>query len=867
MLANNNHRITDKLAWRSMKGKKGRYRVIAFAVFLSAFMLFSVLTVGAAYVKMKHVQDIRITGGDMDMVLMGGFTQEQFRLCKSSELIRTAGASSYAGYVEHTPWDDTPNVGLLWADKTCWEELKAPAREKMEGIYPQAENEILVTRKALEKCGAGDLDIGDRFTFTYANVWRGDENAESRTEEFVICGIWEGYTDQDAFYVSKSLFDKCGSPLEEIGQISLKFADFYVPESDKDQLREALKLEKQQMLMNTSVSEGGGEILLGLLGLVLITMLSAYLLIYNILYLSVSESTRYFGLLQTIGMTRRQVKSMLKKQMLLTGGAGLGGGILCGTAVSFGLVPAVVRSFGIRHVAVKPVFHPLIFLLTVLIGSGTVYIGGRKPLKLMADISPIEALGYQGIKPVKPGRRRRKGRESGTEGRKSRTESRKSDMENWKSRRGGFLWRTAKNQLIKDKKRTVMVILSMAVSLSVFLCLVTLIVSQGPRTIYSNYMNTDLTIINDTLRTEEESEWAQIMDLDFVDELRESEGIKEVHPLLRQKIIIPWEPEFTDKWMREFYDAWVVGVDYEDIVEEYKADPQKYYSFIKGIDEAELDYLNSTLEEPVDKTAFLKGETCLIYRNSLMLDEEDFSEENIKSTELELAFSDKPEETLAFKIAGFTDDVYYSDIDNGLPMVIVSNQWLEEKASEPHVSKINIQYEKEYDKQAEELVLSRMNSGPHSRDFSYESRIEGMENLKKAQGNMMGVGIGIVLILAFIGIMNYINTVFGNVANRQTAFSIMESVGMTEKQVKGLLMREGLIYAAGVLLVTGTAGFGVTYLCYQALNYMQIPFQVPVCPVLSAAAVTGLVCLIIPLISYRLVAKGRPLVERIRKFD
>lgn len=840
MVANNNGKITDKLARRSMKGKKGRFAVIAFAVFLSSFMIFSVLTVGITYVKMKHVQDIRVTGGDIDAVLLGGYTEKQLETCRKSGLVRLAGGSSYAGYVVSTPWDETPNVGLLWADKTCWEELGAPAREKMEGIYPQAEKEILVTRKALESCGAGNLEIGDTLPFTYANGWKSEEGEESRTDEFVICGIWEGYTEQENFYISKAFFEKYGSPLEEMGQIDLKFRDFYVSEADKEQLKKELQLEKQQRLMFTSVSEGAGEIMLGLLGLVLITALSACLLIYNILYLSVSGSTRYFGLLQTIGMTQRQVKAVVKKQMLLTGGAGLAGGILFGAFVSFGLVPSVVRSFGVRQVSVRPVFHPLVFLLTVVISAGTVYIGSRKPVRLMASISPIQALGYRDIGAGKPAK---------------------------KSRRGSLLWRMAKEQLFKEKKRTAMVVLSLAVSLSVFLCLVTLIVSQGPRTYYSNFMDTDMALVNDTLRTEEESKWTQIMDADFVERLRENEKIKEVHPLLRQKIMVPWEPEFTDPWMREFYDTWVAGVDYDEIVEEYKADPQKYYSFIKGIDETEFDFLNSGLEEPMDKQEFLKGDTCIIYRNGLVLDGAGFNEESLKGTEVRLAFSEKPENSFVFKIAGFTDDNYYSDMNSGTPIVIVSNAWLEKAGADPYVSKVNIQYEKEYDRQAEQAVLDSINESSHRKDFSYVSRIESMENLKKAQGNMMEVGIGIVLILAFIGIMNYINTVFGNVANRQSTFSIMESVGMTEKQVKGLLLREGLLYVVGVLLVTGTVGLGVTYACYQALNYMQIPFEIPAAPVLAAAMVLWMVCVTVPLLSYRMLTKGRPLVERIRKFE
>ena len=45
------------------------------------------------------------------------------------------------------------------------------------------------------------------------------------------------------------------------------------------------------------------QILCGIAGLIFVTCLCAYLLIYNIQYLSVAGNIRYYGMLQPIGMT------------------------------------------------------------------------------------------------------------------------------------------------------------------------------------------------------------------------------------------------------------------------------------------------------------------------------------------------------------------------------------------------------------------------------------------------------------------------------------------------------------------------------------------------------------------------------------
>ena len=81
--------------------------------------------------------------------------------------------------------------------------------------------------------------------------------------------------------------------------------------------------------------------------MIAVTCLCAYLLIYNIMYLSVAGKVRYYGLLQTVGMTEKQIKRMMKKQMLLIGSAGTVLGCLSGGLVSFFLIPVVVKSLGI----------------------------------------------------------------------------------------------------------------------------------------------------------------------------------------------------------------------------------------------------------------------------------------------------------------------------------------------------------------------------------------------------------------------------------------------------------------------------------------------------------------------------------------
>lgn len=828
MLENNNKKVITRMAKRSLKSNRRKNLIIGVAILLSAFMLFTILTVGSTFFEMQDIQNLRMQGDDSDAYIYGGFTKEQKEQCEKNPDISVVGVSGIAGWAEKTKADDTLNTAFIWADETQWNILKKPAMEWMEGSYPQAENELMVTKAALEDCGLGNLNVGDSFTITYG------DHLGSHTKEFAISGMWGGYGDQKIFYVSEAFFKQSGFSLEDYGRgfLWLKFASPIVTEETQQEFEDSLELGKKQRLLFTADSAQSVQILAGMAGLVLITCLSAYLLIYNILYLSVSGNIRYYGLLQTVGMTGRQVRHLMQKQMLLLGAIGIGLGVLLGMATSFFLIPVSVKALGIQQNDVQIAFHPGIFFLSILITGVTIYIGNRKPTKMATEVSPIEALGYSSI-----------------------SEKQKAH----KMRRGKLIGRMAREQLSKDKKKTVVVVLSLATALSVFLCLITLIESQGARTFASSHMDSDMVILDDTTKKEEQSAWKRILDTELLSEITDNEAIKELHPVMSEHIIVPWEPDFAELWMKKFYEVWM-NISYEgDVKAEYQQHPEKFYSFFTGIDQAEFEALNDTLENPVDEQAFINGETCILYRNNLEL-----NMTQLKGKRVTCALYDKPQVPYSFEIVALTDDSYYASLNGIPPTVIVSDSFLKSIVEDPYISKVSLQYEEEYNQIAETAMKKIMAESAYAKDFSYSSKIKLMEIVEKAQGNLMGVGMGIILILALIGILNYVNTVTGNIQSRQLELAVMESVGMTEKQVRKMLVWEGLLFAGYSLFLTATVGLGITYIIYQSMNYMGTPFSIPVLPIVGMILFVVAVCVFVPLIAYRVLVGKKAIVERIR---
>lgn len=829
MLRNNNLEVVTHMAKSSLKSNKKRSMTMIFAVLLSAFMLFSVFTVGITFFTMQRTQNIRLSGADFDAI-MYGVTKEQQKQCAQNPDIIKTGVCAVAGYVEETPEDKTPNVGLMWADPVYWGEMMQPAVEEIKGAYPEKENEVLVTKKALKECGYEDLEVGDTFSMTYGTP-------NGRQEKlFRISGIWDGYGTKKVFYMAEAFYKETGYRVSEVssGRFFMDFKQQIMTQKQQEAFIDSMNLGKQQNLFFTQNLGYSVQILLVVVGLALVTCICAYLLIYNIMYLSVSGNIRHYGLLQTIGMTERQIRYFVRQQMLLIGGIGIVGGLFTGGIVSFFLVPTVVKSLGIRTGQIVIAFHPAVFFLTVLLVSMTLFLASRKPAKIAVMCSPIEALGYR------PKTGMKKCRKTG---------------------KGNLSFRMAKEQIRKDKKKAGIIMLSLATSMSVFLCITTLLRSQEAREFNYNYQNLDMVVKNDAALKTNREERKNLLDDDFLEKIEKTEGVKAVYPVSFTEITVPWEPEFSDVWMREFYDMWM-SIPYEDDREEYQTHPENFGSSLVGIDETEFELLNQNMETPVDAKKFLNGETCILYRNGLS-----FQNKDLKGKKVTCAQYTDSTNKRTFEIAGLTDENYYMALNGYPPTIIVSDEVVKKFSDETWVSKVGIYYEEAYDEKTETKLLSLMENDSDAKDFSYDSKIEMMKEVKKAQGNLMEVGIGIIVILAVIGIMNYINSFISSIRSRQIELSIMESVGMTGKQMKKMLMLEGILYAGGAWGITLTVGLAVTYYLYQSMNYMGVSFAIPIVPILVAAVCVFGICISVPLIAYRNFERKASVVERMKGFE
>lgn len=826
MLANNNKFIISKLANNTLQTNKRQFTILFVSIALSAFMLFSIFTIGLTYLDLSRLQNTRLYGLEYDISIINGFTEKQKEILKNNSNVQTVGIQTYCGSVKSTDADDTVSVGMLWGDKTFWESQKSPAITEMNGHYPKAENELLATEETLKACGKDSLSTGDHFSMTY------EDNTGIHTKEFVISGIWNGYGgDKTNFYVSKDFYNQSGHNLESDGVLQIKLKSNYIIKNTIEKLEESLDLSARQIFHLSDYIEKSLTILLAVCGLCFIICLSAYLIIYNILYLSVLGKIRYYGLLQTLGMTKKQLVQFIRKQMLVVGIAGITVGIMLGIFISMLLVPYVMKILGISLENIDFHFYLPILILSILTTGIAILSGIRTPIHIATNVTPLEAIKYR-----------------------ANIESTHTNKE----AKGNLYWHMAKKYLKKDKRRTTIVFLSLAISLIVFYCLTTIIDSQGKRTVYPNYWDADFIVHNNTQTTEDISSLQQAISNKFISKVKKTDGIAEVHVVNGFPVTFPYDVNgFSNFWIKE-YSELKPFLSYSKTVLDYQKNPEKYYGMIKGIDEAEFDYLNKSLGNKVNKQDFLNGKTAILQYAGF-----EIPKEWIGST---IPFS-IGNQTLEIAIGAINYGDYYGTTVNFGANLIVSQKYIKVLDSEPYTLSLNIKYEQSYKEDTESQLKNLIEKSQYSKDLYYTSKFDEMKSIQDSQSGMFEIGTVIAILLLLVGMLNYINTMASSMLNRKLTFSIMESVGMSRRQIGKILIREGILYAGGSILITLTVGTGITYIVFQSMNYMKISFAIPVFPLLCAVLLVTIICIVTPIITYKIIIGNRTIIERLREYE
>jgi len=147
----------------------------------------------------------------------------------------------------------------------------------------------------------------------------------------------------------------------------------------------------------------------------------------------------------------------------------------------------------------------------------------------------------------------------------------------------------------------------------------------------------------------------------------------------------------------------------------------------------------------------------------------------------------------------------------------------------------------------------------------YESKatlraeFEGFQNMFLLLGGLLCAIIGLV------GILNFFNTIMTGILSRKREFAVLQAVGMTSKQLKAMLVYEGLFYALSSALCALVLSFVINPLVGDLLENMFWFFsgKFTIVPVIIAIPLFALLGWLIPYAMYNQAAKYS-IVEQLR---
>lgn len=402
---------------RTMKQNKARTIVTIIGVILATAMISAVITLGISL--QRYMYDYAVQTDGSWHVAAKGLSEEQVQKIQQDEEVKDASVISEIGYAKIGENDQDLFGNYLYIQTMDEKAADMLSVKLTQGRLPENENEIIV-QGGLQQNGQ-EVRIGDTVTFPVGD--RIDENGNSlmfntsiqfdenlkmtetfrqrEVRQFTVTGFLEHWGDTQRSGAGMDAFIGKGGGEQKINQLYVELrhpADaFQFMEKYQD---EAYMQENSSVLkwMGISGNESFQGMLSGMLTILIIIIgVGAVSLIYNAFSISLRERTTQFGLLSSIGATRRQLRRSMWQEALVVSGIGIPLGILCGIGgigVTLHFIGGSLAQYihGNQDDRITLQTSPGAILVSALIACLIICISVWIPAARIKRITPLEAI-------------------------------------------------------------------------------------------------------------------------------------------------------------------------------------------------------------------------------------------------------------------------------------------------------------------------------------------------------------------------------------------------------------------------------------------------------------------------------------------
>ena len=620
---------------------------------------------------------------------------------------------------------------------------------------------------------------------------------------------------------------------------------------------------------NTFLSNNSGGSIMWLVAGVfgVLFMFCGYLLIYNVFEIAVTNDIRQYGLLRTVGTTSQQIKRLVNRQALYLFLMGTPFGLLFGILLGRSILPAALQMFAAdysgKNIEVSTLPYLGIIVGAILFSGLTVYISTRKSVKKASRVSPIEAIRY--------------------------VEQDTVSIKRKKTNTGAVIPRMAKANLQRNKRRTVFIVVSLTLSI-VLLNSVFIFSGSFDEDVYiKTHTKSDFAVYNPDIQAAWGDEFGHSCTVSekSVEEIEQQPGVMNEVRLYRNTfeddhIACDWGPSFsidnTDKYAYVLPDSLNLG--WTEDREDYAALTAdnlplgNVYGFSENLlnkmDIIEGESNVSVLKEKLwngnnvilvshynDKGNLSGGADNTYYFGLSVGDTIQFYENGVpteKFTVIAKAAVTSNEMTLTGGGSNIATDI-------GGPKIYMSENKFKEIYETPTLYGFFFDVEEQYQQDMENYLM-------RDTDVSYNSistlkaNVLGIKNVVLLVGGMIGA------VFALVGLINFINLVMTNIVTRRHEFATMQSIGMTNRQLRKMMISESFSYVllAGIVGTLVAATLGMTLLRAFVENgptSMMMTFQITLLPALIMLVLFLVLAFIVPVVALRLL-NNRSVVERLR---
>ena len=370
---NDTSAITKKLAKKSLQSEKRRNLMVVIAVALAAFLICFTGIVSTSLTQMQRNQVV----DTYEAVWLGVEENDIETLKGLPEFERVGGYYMLGEELSEQGY----HASYVYCDAQMMEITKAQM-ELLEGRVPEKANEVVVSEYFLSTYG-NNAKIGDTVTL----------DTESFHGDYVVTGIMDSVNEKEAntcaIILSKAAltewnrFDPAGYRAYAHFKNGVKLDEELMTSYCREITEEyQLPMPKMNSKYFAYVSKSFDLALMA--GVIAIVLIGGYIVIQSIFRISINDKIKSYGQLRTIGATPKQIKRIVKRE-----GRKLGSiGILIGTVLG------VCCGFLLFSKGFNAVSYAVMVSLTLISGWIMVSISIRKPVKIAAGISPIEAVRF-----------------------------------------------------------------------------------------------------------------------------------------------------------------------------------------------------------------------------------------------------------------------------------------------------------------------------------------------------------------------------------------------------------------------------------------------------------------------------------------